>query len=260
MIAVAPQRTVVVLSLALASAPAGASAPRKPVALTATPARVVLNGSGHAAVRVTNAGSKAVVVDATRAGFALSLRGRPRIVRGGARSAAPWLKLEPKGLSLPARTSASLVVSAKVPRKAEPGDHDALVLLTTRPLTGARVAVRARLGVIVVVRTPGTVVRRLLLRRLSAARRGGNRVLELGVVNRGNVTEALHGVRVTLSTKGSARRPLTVVAATSEVRPQTRAIFEFRLRRRVHGAATARVVIPAVPGRSVIRRTYRIRL
>ncbi|HYX76672.1 MAG TPA: hypothetical protein VE757_05800, partial [Gaiellaceae bacterium] len=82
---------------------------------------------------MTNGGTKRVVVDVSRAGFALTLRGRPRIVRRGARSAASWLKLRPKRLMLPARTTASLLVSATVPPKTEPGDHDALVLMTTRP-------------------------------------------------------------------------------------------------------------------------------
>jgi hypothetical protein len=82
-------RLLPVFALALVSAPAGAGGARKPVALTAAPARVVLAGTTRAAVRVTNAGSKRVVVDVSRAGFALTLRGRPRIVRRGARSAAP---------------------------------------------------------------------------------------------------------------------------------------------------------------------------
>jgi hypothetical protein len=174
-------RLLFVFALALVSASAGASAARQPVALMAAPARVVLAGTTRTAVRVTNSGTKRVVVDVSRAGFALTLRGRPRIVRRGARSAASWLKLRPMHLVLLARTSGTLLVSARVPRKAEPGDHDALVLLTTRPSAGARVGVRGRLGLVVVVRAPGIVVRRLELRRLWVARRSGRRLLELRV-------------------------------------------------------------------------------
>jgi hypothetical protein len=109
------------LVVALASASAGAGATPKPVALTAVPARVVLVATTHEAVRVTNSGTRAVVVDVSKAGFALTLRGRPRIVRArGKRSAASWLELRPTRLTLPARASASLVVSAAVPRDAEP--------------------------------------------------------------------------------------------------------------------------------------------
>jgi hypothetical protein len=212
-------------------------------------------------VRVTNSGAKRVVVDVSRAGYALTLRGRPRIVRTrGARSAAAWLNLQPRRLALPAHTSASLLLFATVPRKAEPGDHDALVLLTTQPSGTARVAVRARLGVIVVVRVPGKIVRRLRLRGLRVARRGGHRLLELRVANRGNVAEMLSRIRVSVVRARTGRRLATLAASPREVRPHTQAIVEFRYRRVLRGAVSARVLIPAVPGRSAIRRTYSIRL
>jgi hypothetical protein len=208
-----------------------------------------------------NSGTKRLVVDASRAGFALSLRGRPRIVRARRpRSAAYWLTLRPAHFTLRAHSSATFLVSATVPRTAEPGDHDALVLLTTRPYAGGRVAVRLRLGVLVVVRVPGAVVRRLELHGLRAIRRGRRRLLGLGVVNDGNVTETLAGVRVTISRIGRRRSSGTVVARPRDVRPHTRATLEFRLRRQVHGAVMARVVVPAARGRPAIRRTYRLRL
>jgi hypothetical protein len=254
-------RLLPVFALALAFATADAGGARKPVALMAAPARVVLAGTTQAAVRVTNSGTKRVVVDVSRAGFALTLRGRPRIVRRGARSAARWLNVRPIHLVLPPRRSASLLVSAKVPRKAEPGDHDALVLLTTRPSVGPRVAVRVRLGVVVMVRAPGTVVRRLQLRRLWVARRrGGRRLLELRIANRGNVTETLARVHVTVSRVRTGRRLATLAASLRDVRPHSQGILEFRLRRRMHGAVSAHVVIPAAPGRRAIRRTYAIQL
>ncbi len=253
-------RLLSVFALALASVPADAGVARKPVALMAAPARVVLAGSKRAAVRVANSGTRRVVVDVSRAGFALTLRGRPRIVRPGARSASSWLKLQPTRLALPARTSATLLVSARVPRNAEPGDHDALVLLTSRPSAGARVAVRVRLGVFVVVRAPGTVVRRLVVRGLWIARRGRRRLLELRVANRGNVTETLARVHVTVSRLRTGRRLVTLGTARRDVRPYSQAILEFRLRRRMRGAVTVRVLIPAARGRRAIHRTYAIHL
>jgi hypothetical protein len=249
---------IALVGLLLAPASASAGAARPPVALTAAPARVLLTGTTRAAVRLTNSGTKRVVVDVSPAGFALTLRGRPRIVHGNPRSAVTWLKLAPKHVALPPRASASLLVAATVPRYAEPGDHDALVLLTTRPVAGARVAVRARLGVVVVVRAPGGVVRRLQLRGLRVARRTGRRVLDLRVANRGNVTEEL--VRVQVAFSRARRRLATLRAAARDVRPHTQGIIEFRLRRPLRGAVSARVVIPAVPGRGAIRRTYRLRL
>jgi hypothetical protein len=162
-------------------------------------------------------------------------------------------------MRLGSHEAAVLLVSARVPPRAEPGDHDALVLLSARPLGHARISVRLRLGVIVVVRAPGAVVRRLKLGRLRLARRGA-RALELVVVNSGNVTERLLRVRATLSRPASGRRITTFGASARELRPHTRGVLEFRLRTGANGPVTVRVVIPAEPGRRVIRRTYRIRI
>jgi hypothetical protein len=250
----------VVVVLALASAGAGA-ATRPPVALTAAPGRVVLAGSTRTTVRVTNEGTKRVLVDVRRAGFALDLRGRPRIVRnGGARSATRWLTLHPTRFALGPRGSVSLVVASRLPRRAEPGDHDALVLLATRPLGNSRLAVRLRLGVVVVVRAPGRVVRRLELRGLRVARHGRRRALQLSVANRGNVTESLERARAVVSLAHSRRRVTTLVANDRELRPRTSGILEFAYRGRRHGLMNVRVVVRAGPGRPVLRGRYRIRM
>jgi hypothetical protein len=250
------------VALALAPAPASAGAgTTRAVALSAAPAHVTLVGNARTAVHVTNTGTKRVVVDISRAGFALDLRGRPRIVpRGGARSAAPWLTLQPKHLLLAPHASASLVVASKLPRRAAPGDHDALMVLSTRRLGGARVAVRVRMGVVVVVRAPGRTVRRLKLRRLRVTRRGRARAFDVLVANRGNVNESLTRARAVVSLAGGGRPIATLVAASRDLRPRTSGIVEFPFRGLLHGRITARIVIPAEPGRSAVTRTYRIRL
>jgi hypothetical protein len=255
------RRALVCLPLAVALVPAAAaSAPRKALALTATPARVVLRGSGTAIVRIRNPGEEAVVVDAGSAGFALDLRGRPRVVkRHGPRSAAGWLSVRPAHFRLPPHRAVSVIVTARVPPRAEPGDHDALVLLGARPLARARVTIQLRLGVVVLVRAPGAVVRRLRLGRLRAARRrGGGRALELVVINAGNVTERIRRVRVTVARV--AVRPASISAGARELRPRSRGVLEFRVRGGLRGVVAVRVVVPAEPGRSVLRRTYRLRL
>jgi hypothetical protein len=252
---------VAALVSALVPASTGAGAARQPVVLRASPARLALAGSTHAVVRVTNSGTKRVLVDVSRAGFALDLRGRPRILRrGGARSAARWLTLRPTHFALGPRAAALLAVSSKLPRRAEPGDHDALVLLSTRPLAKGRVAVRLRIGLVVVVRAPGKVVTRLELHGLRVARRRKRRALDVTIVNRGNVTESLQGAHAVVSRAGNGRHVATLVAGSRNLRPRTRGILEFRFRGRPRGAMTARVVIVAEPGRKILRRTYRIRL
>jgi hypothetical protein len=170
------------------------------------------------------------------------------------------LTLRPKRFALAPHASVSLAVAAQLPRRAEPGDHDALVLLSTRPLDNGHVGVRLRLGVVVVVRAPGAVIRRLELRGLRVARRGRARVLELVVANRGNVTEALGRALTVLSRERRGGHRTVLVATSRDLRPRTRGIVEFRLRGRRHGWTAARVLIPAADGRKPLSRTYRLRL
>jgi hypothetical protein len=251
---------IALASCVLVPAAAGTSTARPSIALTASPARVTLVGSGQASVRLSNRGSRPVVVDVARAGFALDLRGRPRIVaRGGGRAAAGWLTLRPRRLVLASRASAKLTIAASVPRHSEPGDHDALVLLTTRPRLAGGVVVRMRVGVRVVVRAPGAILRRLELRELRVRQAGRARMLELLVVNRGNVTETLLRARVELTLRQAGRPPATLRPTTRELRPRTRGIVQFPYRGRLSGWVTAHVTVSLDRG-PVSRRTYRLRL
>jgi hypothetical protein len=243
----------------LVPAAAGTSTARPAVALIASPARVTLLGSGQAVVRVRNTGSEQVVVDVVRAGFSLDLRGRPRIVpRGGARAADAWLSVRPRRLALFGGRSASLTVVARLPRRVEPGDHDALLVLTTRPRRAAGVAVRIRIGVLVVVRAPGRIVHRLELRSLRARKAGRTRLLELIVVNGGNVTETVTPGRVELLLR-RRRVNASLRPEPRELRPRTSGIVQFRYRGVLRGWVTARATISLAPG-AVTSRAYRLRL
>jgi hypothetical protein len=251
----------VALLLTLAFASAGASGARAPAALTASPARVELAGAGSAVVHVMNRGDERAVVDATRAGFALDLRGRPEIVaaRHAGRSARSWLRLRPRTLVLQPGASRALTVAVTPPRAASPGDHDALVVLTTRPRARNRVAVRMRMGVLVVVRVPGRLVHRLQLRGLRVVDRRLAHILELIVLNRGNVIESFARRRAVLSLHRSGRRIARLTAEPRTLRPGTRGVLRFRYRGTASGPALARVDVTSESGR-VLRRTLRIRL
>lgn len=250
---------LVLATALLAPAIAGAGTARPPLALTATPAHVSLVGSGRAAVRVTNSGRSPLTLDAVRAGFSLDLRGRPRVVpRRGVRTAASWLTVRPTRFVLRPGASTSLTVSSRLPPRVEPGDHDALVLLTSRPRRTSGVAVRMRIGVIVVVRAPGRVVRRLALRGLRVRPSRGARMLELLVVNRGNVTETLDRGRVRIFQRGTARA--SVAADARALRPRTSGIVRFAYRGRLRGWVTARARIASEIGGPVTTRTFRVKL
>jgi hypothetical protein len=251
---------LLLVASALGPASAGAGAARPALALTATPAHVALTGTDRVTVRVANPGARAVVVDVGRAGFSLDLHGRPHVVsRHDVRTAAGWLAVSPARFVLPPGANRLLTVASRLPRHTEPGDHDALVLLATKPVRGAGVAVRVRIGVVVVVRAPGRVVRRVVVRRLRVRRGPHARVLELVLANRGNVTEsfARRAIRVTLR-RGAMR--LTLRAAARELRPHTRGVLRFLLRRRLHGLATAQVAVATSQGGPAVARTIRLRL
>jgi hypothetical protein len=248
------------LLLVLVPAPAGAGTTRPPLGLTVTPARVALAGSGTASIRITNPGLRAVVVDVARAGFSLDLRGRPYVVdRAARRAATTWLTVRPARFVLPAGAARWVTVSSRLPRRVEPGDHDALVLLTTRPWRSAGVAVRMRIGVVVVVRAPGRVVRSIAVRGLRVRRAGRARTLELVVTNRGNVTETLDATRVRLFLlRKGARSPVRPEAR--ELRPHTNGVVQFLYRGKLAGWVVARVRLALEPGRPAVSRTFRVKV
>jgi hypothetical protein len=248
---------------ALAAAAAGLVAASLPgaatgrgIALSASPLRLTLRGASAAAVTVRNPGRRALLVDVSRAGFTRSLRGRPRVQR--ARGAVAWLRFRPRRLRVAPGGMAVLRVRAAPPRRAEPGDHPALVLLTTRPLGARRVRVRLRVGVIVDLRIPGRIMRRLDARRLTVRRRRRLRLLELLLANRGNVTERPErdGLRLTLSRNG--RRVATLRPRRGELLPRSTGLAEFAYRGPARGRVVARVELsPSIRGR---RPAFHLRL
>jgi hypothetical protein len=243
-----------VLGAVAASIP-GAAAGRG-IAISASPLRLTLRGAAGAAITVRNPGRRPLLVDVSRAGFARSLRGRPRV--RPARGAARWLRLRPRRIRIAPRGKATLHVAAKPPRRAEPGDHPALVLLTTRPLRVHRVRLRLRVGVIVVLHVRGRIVRRLEARALTVRHAGRRRLLELLLVNRGNVTERLGGARLRLLLLRHGRTLATLRPRRRELLPRSRGIAQFTYRGRVRGNVVARVELrPPARGRP---RIFRARL
>jgi hypothetical protein len=238
--------TVVLVGLAT-PALAGAAAP-SPVALIASPSHVDLKGSVRAPVTVTNSGTRPVVVDVARAGFGLDLRGRPRAVS----RRSSWLAVGPRWLTLAPGGAATVTVSARVPRHAEPGDHSELVLLTSRPPTSRGLPVRLRLGVVVVVRAPGKVVRRVSAISLHVRRAGKTRVLGLLLANRGTVTESVGGPCTLLWLHRRGRVIARLRTIERRILPHTRGFVELLYRGRLRGRLQA-TSPPPPPGCPRIR-------
>ena len=236
----------------LAFLPSGSARERPVVSLSASPARVVTEPGRVQVISLRNFASTQASVSARAGGVALDLRGRPRLV--GRTAASSWLGLAPRELSVRAGGTAELRVEAHVPRNAEPGDHHAVVLLATRTAEADGVGVRMRIGVRVVVRVPGRIVRRLGVRGLAVRRSGRVRVLEVALANGGNVTETLPRGRIAIVLRGrsgSAR----LLARRRELLPHSRGVVSVTYRGRERGAVSA---VVELDGRVV--RTFRIRV
>ena len=215
-------------------------------ALSVSPVRIRLTRAASRTITITNAGNASARVDARPAGFVLDRRGKPTIARDR-QPAAGWLRLQPPRVVLAPGGTAVVTVSSAAPAGALPGDHPALVLFTTQPPRTAGVAIRMRIGVVVLVRVAGRIVHRLELGALRVRRR----VIELVVANRGNVAEYAR-VRIVLLRGGHVLARFGSVGRT--LLPHSRGIERFRRPRHVRGWVTARVQV------GVLRRTFRLRL
>jgi hypothetical protein len=211
--------------------------------MIASPSHISLAGSGRADATVTNSGSDPVTVDVTRAGFALDLRGRPRAVL----RRPSWLAVAPRQLSLAPGANAELTVTAHVPSGARPGDHSGLVLLTTRSPTVRGLPVRVRLGVVVTVRAPGKIVRRIAAVRIRARRVGRTRVLGVLLANRGNVTETVGGTCALVWLHRRGRILARLGAPERRILPYTSGLVELAYRGPARGRVLVRIVPPSRP-------------
>jgi hypothetical protein len=214
--------------------------------LSVTPVHFRLSGASSRTITVTNAGNAVAAVEAQPGSFVLDRSGKPTLARGR-QPAAGWLRLRPRRLVLVPGGSAVVTVTAAAPAGALPGDHPALVLLTTQPPHAAGVAIRVQIGVVVFVRVGGRIVHRLEVNGLRVRRR----VLEAAVANRGNVAEHVR-LRVSLLRGGHVLARLGPVARM--LLPHSRGIERFRYRGHLRGWVTARVEAGS------LRRTFRIRL
>jgi hypothetical protein len=242
--------------VAAALIPSAAAGGNPAAALGVSPLRIELNGASTASITVHNPGARPLVVTATRAGFARTLHGKPRIK--AARGAAAWLRMQPRRLRLAPHKTASFQLTAKPPAGATPGDHPALVLLATRPPADKKVHVLLRVGVVVLVRVAGVIVHDLEPQSLSVRREGARRQLSLRVANRGNVAERLRGTHLELVLRRHGKRVATLRAHLLDLLPHSAGIAQFVYRGTARGRVRATVVLrPRSIGRT---RSFRVSL
>jgi hypothetical protein len=241
------------LCLALGLAPSASGARSPGLALAFHPNRLMLVGKAQGTFEVTNPTDRQLVVDASFADFLLRPNGRvvvsPRLPPS--RSARKWLTVSPRTLRLAPHATLALRVSSNPPAGAgaSPGDHHALTQFTTRPLGSRLVRTRTQIGLPVLVRVNGPLVRRLQVVSLRVARSKGKRTLQLVVRNRGNINERLLRRAVTVRLRRGGRTLHTLVGPARPILPGGHAVYALPLARRLSGSLAAVVTVrPAPPG------------
>lgn len=114
-----------------------------------------------------------------------------------------------------------------------------------------------RVGVIVVLHVRGRIVRHVEARSLSVRRRVAGRLLELLLVNRGNVTERLGDDRLRLELVRKGRLFATLRPRRRELLPHSAGIVEFAYRGPVRGDVVAHVELRSVV--HGLRRSFHVR-
>jgi hypothetical protein len=197
------------------------------IALTVSPAHVVLTTPASRTIEVRNGGTAAVDV---------AVKSPP----------TQLLHIRPTRIALPSGSHRLLTARVRASARARAGDHELLVLLLVQPRDRSGVAVRMRLGVRLRVRVPGRLVRRIALLGLRVRRHSRPRLLLVALANVGNVTEQLRGrVTVTLARRGRVVARLRY-RRSRELAPGSRSVITFRYRGGAHGSLNGVVRIGTV--------------
>jgi hypothetical protein len=226
------------------------------VSLSVSPAHVTLAAGTRTAVHVEAEARAGMILRTSVAGFTLDLRGRPRIVPST--DAASWLTLTPRRVRVGA-IGATVIISSRRPSAARPGDHSAIVLLTTTAPSAKGMVLRMRIGLVVTVRVKGRLVRNLVVAsaRSRHAVRGAS--IDVALANRGNVIESIDGNRLRVVLLRRGRVVARLRPGRRKVLPRTSALVAMRYRGKLRGAVTARVELNRADG-AVARRSFRLRL
>jgi hypothetical protein len=255
-----------------ATVAAGALPPRRPptLGIAASPTLLYMQGAGRDRIEVSNIAKTAVTVTVGTGNYAISGTGHVKVDPKVApnRAAKAWLTVAPRRFRLAGGASTYVSVAAHPPRRAEPGDHNALVYLATSSKKG-EVGVQTRLGVGVLVRMPGQIQRRLVLRKASVVHKAKARYVRVVVGNSGNINERVAKGRLTVTLMRGSQQVKILHGSFFELLPKMRVRAAIRYRGKLHGRFTALVRLrPESPGNSgprapllpPLERSFTIRL
>jgi P pilus assembly chaperone PapD len=262
---------VTALACSLVAVATAASAPQPPAAISVTPTQLVLDGRSAGTITVTNPGLRRMAVTTEVGNYVIASDGGvvvdPQLPP--ARSAKRWISVSPRTLRLAPGASVQVAVESRPARHARPGDHHALVMFTTVSVTN-QVAIRTRVGIPILVRVAGTLVRDLRVMSLRVDRTGDRHSLRLAVANRGNVNERLLRGQVTVLLRRGARTLAVLQPGTRTLLPGTAATLVMPYGGALRGRLTALVRVRPTPGEQAgpgldravrgIERTFAIRL
>lgn len=243
-------------SAALAAA-AGAGASGPALSISASPFSLHLQGAATGSIHVTNPGARAVSVVVATGDLAVSQTGKVSVdpKKKPKLSARAWLQVTPARLRLAPGASADVAVATHPPRTASPGDHYALVLLTTVPPTGAEVGVSTRLGVSVVDTVAGWKARPLAIAAPKVLVHGKTRVLRVRIANPGDVIQRLARGGISIVVMRGGRRVARLSSAPRVLLPHGSAVVALAYPGRLHGK---RYVLVVRAGTKVKRVTMRL--
>jgi P pilus assembly chaperone PapD len=224
--------------------------------ISVTPAHLIIPGNGRASLTVTNTGSEAETFSLRIGNYDLRPDGRvridPRLTPG--RSARDWLRTSPPQIRLGPGQETTVTITSRPARSATPGDHQALLLVTSLPKAAvrSRVAVRSQVGVGVIARVPGPFVRRIAVARPFVVRSGARRAVRLRLTNRGNINERFARGQIAVTLRRRGRVLARLVARPQSVLPGTKGVVSIPYRGRISGrvtvVATVRLARPAQAG------------
>lgn len=213
-------------------------------ALSVSPARATIHASSSVSLRVANPSATGVFVTVTRTGLTLRAGGRPaldaaRMPRAG------WLYVSATRFRLDAHRLRVVRVRAGELADARPGDHAAVLLFSATPVRRGGVAVALRIGVVLTLRAPGHVRRRLTLRAVALS----GRHVRVTVCNDGDVDESLGRGAVRVTTKwsqGAARAR----SSPQRILAHTTGVLVLALPRRARGRMTITARLGAAQART----------